>query len=77
MLAILRWHGAKVTFFRFGGRARAAPDLVAQTADAGHGQGNHAWAHDDLIQHDEAFDHGSQERTDELLAELARRAPTS
>ena len=47
-----------------------------QTADAGHEQGNHTWAHDDLTQHDEAFDRGTLQRTHELLADLAGRAPT-
>jgi peptidoglycan/xylan/chitin deacetylase (PgdA/CDA1 family) len=75
VLAILRRHGAKATFFRVGQRAQAAPDLVAQTADAGHEQGNHTWGHDDLTRHDEAFDRGTLERTHELLAELAGRAP--
>jgi peptidoglycan/xylan/chitin deacetylase (PgdA/CDA1 family) len=76
VLAILRRHGAKATFFRVGERARAVPDLVMQTADAGHEQGNHTWAHDDLTQHDEAYDRGTLERTHELLADLAGRAPT-
>ena len=76
VLAILRRHGAKATFFRVGRRAQAAPDLVRQTADAGHEQGNHTWAHDDLTQHGAAFARGSLERTHQLLAELTGRAPT-
>jgi peptidoglycan-N-acetylglucosamine deacetylase len=75
VLTILRRHGAKATFFRVGKRAQAAADLVAQTADAGHEQGNHTWAHDDLTQHDEAFDLATLERTHELLAKLTGRAP--
>ena len=76
VLKILRRRGAKATFFRVGARAQAAPDLVAQTADAGHEQGNHTWAHDDLTQHGEAFDRGTLERTQELLAKLTGQAPT-
>jgi len=76
MLAILQRHGAKATFFRVGQRVQAAPDLVMQTADAGHEQGNHTWSHDDLTQHDAASAHGSLERTHELLAELTGRKPT-
>jgi peptidoglycan/xylan/chitin deacetylase (PgdA/CDA1 family) len=76
VLAILRRHGAKATFFRVGERAQAAPDLVTQTADAGHEQGNHTWAHDDLTQHGEAFDRGTLERAHELLANLTGLAPT-
>ena len=75
MLAILRRHGAVATFFRVGERALAAPDLVVQTAEAGHEQGNHTWTHDDLTQHGEAFDLGSLERTHELLAKLTGRPP--
>ena len=76
VLAILRRHGARATFFRVGERALAAPDLVVQTAEAGHEQGNHTWAHDDLTQHDEAFDLGTLARTHELLANLTGRPPT-
>ena len=75
VLAILRRHGARATFFRVGERALAAPDLVVQTAEAGHEQGNHTWAHDDLTQHDEAFDLGTLERTHEFLANLTGRPP--
>jgi peptidoglycan-N-acetylglucosamine deacetylase len=75
VLAILRRYGARATFFRVGERARAAPDLVTQTAEAGHEQGNHTWAHDDLTRHDEAFDVGTLERTHELLASLTGRPP--
>jgi len=75
VLAILRRYGARATFFRVGERALAAPDLVAQTAEAGHEQGNHTWRHDDLTQHDETFDHGSLERTHDLLAKLTGEAP--
>jgi len=76
LLSILRRHGAKATFFRVGQRARALPDLVRQTADAGHEQGNHTWAHEDLTGHDEAFDQRTLERTHELLTKLTGRPPT-
>jgi peptidoglycan-N-acetylglucosamine deacetylase len=75
LLAILRRHGAKATFFRVGKRAQAERDLVAQTADAGHEQGNHTWAHDDLTRHDEGFDRVSLERTHELLTAVTGREP--
>jgi peptidoglycan-N-acetylglucosamine deacetylase len=76
VLAILRRRGASATFFRVGQRAQAAPGLVARTADDGHEQGNHTWAHDDLTQHGEAFDRDSLERTHELLEKLIGRPPT-
>jgi peptidoglycan-N-acetylglucosamine deacetylase len=76
VLAVLRRRGANATFFRVGQRAHAAPDLVMRTADNGHEQGNHTWAHDDLTQHGEAFDRDTLERTHELLAKLTGRPPT-
>jgi peptidoglycan-N-acetylglucosamine deacetylase len=75
LLSILRRHGARATFFRVGEQALAAPDLVTQTAEAGHEQGNHTWAHDDLTRHDEAFDLDSLKRTHELLGSLTGRPP--
>jgi peptidoglycan-N-acetylglucosamine deacetylase len=76
VLSILRRYGAQATFFRVGERMQAAPDLVVQTAGAGHEQGNHTWAHSDLTQHNEGFDRDSLERTEELLAKLTGQAPT-
>ena len=75
LLSILRHHGAKATFFRVGKRALALPGLVQQTADAGHEQGNHTWAHEDLTGHDEAFDRRTLERTHEVLTKLTGRPP--
>jgi len=76
VLAILRRHRARATFFRVGERAQAAAGLVTQTAREGHEQGNHTWAHDDLTQHDQAFDAVTLRRTHELLTDLTGRAPT-
>jgi peptidoglycan-N-acetylglucosamine deacetylase len=76
VLEILRRHDAKATFFRVGQRALAAPGLIARTADEGHEQGNHTWAHDDLTRHDEGFDRGTLERTHEVLAKLTGKNPT-
>jgi len=76
VLAILRRHGAKATFFRVGERAQAAPDLVRQTADEGHEQGNHTWAHDDLTHHEEPFDITTLQRTQELLHKLTGQEST-
>jgi peptidoglycan/xylan/chitin deacetylase (PgdA/CDA1 family) len=49
---------------------------VMQTADEGHEQGNHTWAHDDLTRHDEGFDRDSLQRTQDLLAKLTGQTPT-
>lgn len=76
VLRILRRRNAKATFFRVGVRAQAAPDLVVQTADEGHEQGNHTWAHKDLTQHDEVYDRQSLVLTQELLTRLIGREPT-
>ena len=76
LLTILRRHGAKATFFRVGRHALALPDLVQQTADAGHEQANHTWGHEDLTGHDEAFDRQTLERTHDLLTRLTGQAPT-
>lgn len=75
VLEILRRRDAKATFFRVGVRAQAHPGLTERTADEGHEQGNHTWAHDDLTHHGETFGRGSLERTGELLAKLTGRAP--
>jgi peptidoglycan/xylan/chitin deacetylase (PgdA/CDA1 family) len=76
VLQILRRHDARATFFRVGERAQAAPDLVRQTADEGHEQGNHTWAHEDLTHHEEPFDLSTLRRTSELLEKLTGQAPT-
>lgn len=76
VLAILRRHRAKATFFRVGERAQASPELVVQTAREGHEQGNHTWAHDDLTHHGETFDLASLKRTHEILAKLTGQPPT-
>lgn len=76
VLAILRRHDVRATFFRVGERAQAWPDLVKQSADEGHEQGNHTWAHHDLTTNDEAYDRVSLERTAELLERLTGQTPT-
>ncbi len=73
--SMLQRRGAKATFFLVGRRAKINPGAVARAADAGHELANHTWAHSDLTQHDEAFDHASLERTHELLTKLTGRAP--
>jgi peptidoglycan/xylan/chitin deacetylase (PgdA/CDA1 family) len=75
VLAILARHGATATFFVVGERARAAADLVKQTAEAGHELGNHTWAHNDLTRYGETFDRATLGRTHELLAKLTGREP--
>jgi peptidoglycan/xylan/chitin deacetylase (PgdA/CDA1 family) len=76
VLKILDRYRAKATFFRVGQRVQAARHLAVQTAEAGHEQGNHTWAHKDLTQNDEAADQYGLVRTQELLAEVTGRAPS-
>lgn len=76
LLNILQKRDIRATFFRIGQHAAALPDLVRRTADEGHEQGNHTWAHDDLTQHDEVFDQQSVERTHDLLTRLLPAPPT-
>ena len=77
VLAILRRHGAKATFFVVGERAQAAPGWLLRAADAGHELANHTWEHSDLTQHDEAFDQETLGRTHEFVTKLTGRAPTT
>jgi peptidoglycan-N-acetylglucosamine deacetylase len=73
---LLDRHGAKATFFVVGERAQADPGAIQAAVDAGHEVANHTWAHQDLTQHDEAFDRESLEQTHELLVKLTGQAPT-
>jgi peptidoglycan/xylan/chitin deacetylase (PgdA/CDA1 family) len=43
LLAVLRRHDARATFFFIGSRAEAHPALVAEVAAGGHEIGNHLW----------------------------------
>jgi peptidoglycan/xylan/chitin deacetylase (PgdA/CDA1 family) len=45
VLEVLRRYGVPATFFCVGLNAHAYPELVAQTADAGHQVANHTWSH--------------------------------
>ena len=76
MLALLRAHGARATFFRVGERAQANPGLIEQTAAEGHEQGNHTWAHHDLTAGSQSADQDSLKRTHELLTKLTGQEPS-
>ncbi len=45
MLAMLRKHDAKATFFMVGNEAARHPGLVKDVRSAGHAVGNHSWDH--------------------------------
>jgi peptidoglycan/xylan/chitin deacetylase (PgdA/CDA1 family) len=75
VLKILERHHAKATFFRVGERVQAAPHLAVQTAQEGHEQGNHTWAHKDLTVNSQADDQYGLVRTQEILTELTGHSP--
>src|SRR5258708_12116365 len=45
LLALLDRFQAKATFFACGANAERLPNIVAETAAAGHEIGNHTWSH--------------------------------
>lgn len=48
LLALLRQHGARATFFEIGQQAAAHPELVAAVRAGGNTIGNHTWSHPNL-----------------------------
>ena len=48
LLAVLRKHGVKATFFLVGGWVEQYPDIVRKIRDEGHQIGNHSYTHPDL-----------------------------
>jgi len=48
ILDVLQNYGVKATFFSVGLQVTAYPHIVRQEYEAGHGIGNHSWAHPDL-----------------------------
>jgi peptidoglycan/xylan/chitin deacetylase (PgdA/CDA1 family) len=44
LLAVLRRHGARATFFLLGARVAERPDLASAVVAGGHEVGNHTWA---------------------------------
>ena len=76
VLAVLRQHGIRATFFVVGQNAAAHPSLVRAIADEGHHLANHTWSHPDLRRLPEARGRGELQRTSELL-ERATGTPTT
>ena len=76
VLAMLRRHQVRATFFVVGRRVVAHPKLVQQALADGHEIGNHTWDHHDLVRHP-PDDVGQQlRRTDTLLRDLCGHPPT-
>ena len=76
ILATLRAHGARATFFLIGSVAEQQPDLVRRIADEGHEIGNHSWSHPALARecNDERVREELQ-RTNDVLAAILGAPP--
>ena len=73
ILALLKQHGAKATFFLVGKHAQAHPELVKEIYRGGHELGNHSWDHAHLIFQWPSFVRSEIETTDQLLRRLGYR----
>lgn len=67
VLAILRQHGVRATFFLIGENAAEHPELVREIAQQGHHLANHTWSHPDLRHLPEAQVRDELERTSDVL----------
>jgi len=67
VLAILRKHGVRATFFLVGENAAEHPALVREIAQEGHHLANHTWTHPDLRNLPDAQVRDELERTSEVL----------
>lgn len=73
ILALLRQHDAKATFFAVGQEAARRLPLVQAALDAGHTVANHTWAHSDLTRLSPAAIVDSLHRTQAVLGPAARQ----
>lgn len=76
VLAVLRKHGIRATFFLVGQNGAAHPALLRAIADEGHHLANHSWSHPDLRHLPEAQVRAELQRTSELLEKATGRATT-
>lgn len=75
LLALLREHNAKATFFVCGHNAKRLPHLLRAVADAGHEIGNHTWSHRRLDFKSKAFMRDEIARTQDLVEEITGLRP--
>lgn len=68
ILDILKYEGAKATFFVLGNRAETYPDIIARMAAEGHDVGNHTWEHRGLGKSSREEALTSLRRTNELIS---------
>ncbi|MFI7704205.1 polysaccharide deacetylase family protein [Nonomuraea sp. NPDC049480] len=76
LLAHLARYHARATFFVVGQNAVMSPDVVRQTAEAGHEIGNHSWSHRDLTRLTADQVHDDLRRTDEAIRKASGVTPT-
>lgn len=75
VLAVLKKHNVKATFFVVGQRAIEYPDVVQYVYKEGHELGNHTWSHRVLVGKSNAFIHEEIDKTDLLIRELGYTGP--
>jgi len=75
VLALLRRHGVKATFFLIGENVESYPDVVRQILGDGHLVGNHTWSHPDLGRLSRSRIREEIERTGELIARVGGMRP--
>jgi peptidoglycan/xylan/chitin deacetylase (PgdA/CDA1 family) len=75
ILALLKQHDAKATFFVVGQHAQTYPEIIQEIYRDGHELGNHSWDHRHLIYHRPSFVRSQIEATDQLLRHLGYPGP--
>ncbi|RVX46291.1 peptidoglycan/xylan/chitin deacetylase (PgdA/CDA1 family) [Nonomuraea polychroma] len=77
LLADLAAFRARATFYVVGQNVAMSPDVVRQTAEAGHELGNHSWSHRDLTRLTAAQVRDDLRRTDEAIRKAAGVTPNT
>ena len=77
LLAMLREHKARATFYLIGNRVAEWPKLAAKIADEGHEIGNHSWSHPDLSGYGDAAMYAQIDRTTMAIWQATGRPPVT
>lgn len=75
VLALLRLHGVRATFFLVGSAMRRAPAVTRAIAAAGHEIGNHSYSHRRMLLRSGSFYRTEVEVTDSLILALGGTSP--
>lgn len=75
LLAVLRRHGARATFFLIGTQIERHPELARAIALGGHQLGNHSYSHRRMIFKPPAFIRSEVDQTNRLLREVGYGGP--